>query len=367
MAKKILHVTYDMRIGGTERVLVNLINSAEAPYQMSVYCIEEPLGPWGIELQEQGIKISQSQRAAGFDRTLIKDIRAVIQKQKIDVVHCHQYTPWVYGALAAVGTSARVVFTEHGRFYPDRGSWKRRLVNPLLNRVTGAITSISVATADALEKFEYLPRQKIRVVYNGIEAVRVTQTQVDELRAKLALPTNALILGTIARLDPIKNHSLMLQAFAQVYRQHPNARLIIVGDGEEKNNIEKLAQKLAIEDALIMPGYHSDPSPYLALMDIFLLSSLSEGTSMTLLEAMSLGKPCVVTDAGGNAEVIADQVNGLVTKNQDVDAFANAILQLVQQPELRQSYAEQAKARFIEMFSVEKMSREYREIYGELG
>ena len=114
---KVLHVTYDMRIGGTEMVIKNIIEgSASNNVEMSIFCIEEPLGPWGLSLKENGISVTSYSRAPSFDLQLVRSLRRHIKRCSIDVVHCHQYTPWVYGALASLGTKAKVIFTEHGRF-----------------------------------------------------------------------------------------------------------------------------------------------------------------------------------------------------------------------------------------------------------
>jgi glycosyltransferase involved in cell wall biosynthesis len=171
---KILHLTFDMHIGGTEQVIKNLIEgSNDKQFQMSIFCIEEPIGPFGQMLQEKGISIDSTQRREGFDIKLIKTIRRHLKKHRIDVLHCHQYTPWVYGTLAALGIKTRIIFTEHGRFYPDRTSWKRKIINPLLTLFTDKITAISKATKQALVDFEYIPENKIEVIYNVIHAYMV--------------------------------------------------------------------------------------------------------------------------------------------------------------------------------------------------
>ena len=150
-AIKVTHLTFDMRIGGTEQVIKNLVeNSDPQQVEMSVLCIESPIGPFGDVLMKKGVSVTAFARAQGFDRSLIKKIRHYIQHNNIDVLHCHQYTPWVYGVLAAVATKTKVVFTEHGRFYPDSSSWKRKLINPILHRFTNATTAISKATKEAL-------------------------------------------------------------------------------------------------------------------------------------------------------------------------------------------------------------------------
>jgi glycosyltransferase involved in cell wall biosynthesis len=359
-----MHLTYDMRIGGTEMVIKNLIESSEHNlFDMSIFCIEEPIGPWGLVLQSNGLKITAKARQPRFDTSLIFAIRKHIKNNKIDILHCHQYTPWVYGVLSAFGTKTKVLFTEHGRFYPDSSSWKRKLINPWLCRITDHITSISKATKQALVEFENISESNIKVIYNGIRKPKVIKCKVDELRHKLDISIDTRVLGTIARLDSIKNHSMMLEAFSMVLKEHPDTVLIIVGDGEERKNIENKIRQLNIKDQVIIPGYEPQPQHYLALMDIFLLSSLSEGTSMTLLEAMSLGKPCVVTDAGGNKEIISDHYNGLVTPNNDAVMFALSIKELLHNSETLEHYGNNAKNRFTELFSVTSMTERFQQIY----
>ena len=363
----VMHLTYDMRIGGTEMVIKNLIEGSDhSLFDMSIFCIEEPIGPWGIDLQNNGLKITAKARQPGFDTALIVTIRKHIKENKIDVLHCHQYTPWVYGVLAAFGTKTKVIFTEHGRFYPDSSSWKRELINPWLCRITDHITSISKATKQALVEFENIPQNKIEVIYNGIKKPEVMAEKVAALREQLGISQDTTILGTIARLDPIKNHSMMLDAFALVLKEHPNTVLIIVGDGEERNNIENKIKQLGIKDQVILPGYEPQPQHYLALMDIFLLSSLSEGTSMTLLEAMALGKPCVATDAGGNPEIVADQLSGYVSKNDDFKDFAKKILLLTTMAKTRESLGVEANRIFHSKFSHQKMVSSYQQICNQL-
>ncbi len=326
---KVVHVTYDMRIGGTESVIKNLIETTSgSSCHHQVICLQPRLGPFGEELKKKGIEIHSLNWSNGFDVSVIKALRRFIDINSIDCLHCHQYTPWVYGTLAAAGTRTRVIFTEHGRFYPDSSNWKRKFINPLLVLLTDKITAISKATKAALSKYEFIPGNKIDVIYNGLTELEVSEKETTAIRESLEIPDDAFILGTIARFDPIKNHSMMLEAFSLALQNNPKLTLIMVGDGEERKNIESKIDSLDIRDKVRLTGYQSDPSAYLSLFDIFLLSSLSEGTSMTLLESLSLGIPCIVTDAGGNPEIIQHGVCGLVTPNDDALSFSKAIEKL---------------------------------------
>lgn len=365
---KILHVTFDMRIGGTEMVINSLFQGVdETNFEMSIFCIEEPLGPWGEQLRKQGVSINSVSRKPGVDFHVVKALRKCIQRDDIDLVHCHQYTPWVYGTLASVGTQAKVIFTEHGRFYPDSTSWKRKIVNPLLTRCTAAFTAISQATKTALGEFEFIPPDNIQVIYNGIAGLEPISSvaQLADLKAASGIASDCLVLGTIARFDPIKNHTMMLRAVAKVVARYPDTMLIMVGDGEERRNIEATIDQLGLEEKVLLTGYQKDPTVFLNLFDVFLLSSLSEGTSMTLLEAMSLEKPCVVTDAGGNPEVIQHGYNGLVTENDNDTAFAEGIITLIETNH-SVNYGRNGRRLFDEHFTEKKMCSQFQQLYASL-
>lgn len=367
-SRKVLHLTYDMRIGGTEMVIKNLVEGeALAKFDIGILCIEPKLGPFGELLKKQGVSVENLFWQGGFDLKLIKAIRAKIKRDQIDILHCHQYTPWVYGVLAAAFTKTKVIFTEHGRFYPDSSSWKRRFINPLLLAITNKVTSISKATKVALTEYEFVPAKRIEVIYNGIKGLIHDAQLSADVRQKLGITEQNVLFGTVARLDPIKNQTMMIQAFAKVLERHSHCRLVIVGDGEERDKLEQLVDELAIRDEVIFTGYITEPVNYISAMDAFLLSSLSEGTSMTLLESLSLGKPCIVTDAGGNAEVVEHDMVGWVSPNNDMMAFSANMNKFVEQSEVhRQQFSRQCKIRFSELFEDSVMQSKFVDLYEQL-
>lgn len=334
--------------------------------ESSVFCIEQPIGPWGEQLLREGISVTSFPRRPGFDLQVILAIREHLKKNRIDIVHCHQYTPWVYGALGAMGLKTKVVFTEHGRFYPDSASFKRRFINPVLAAMTDRITAISKATKEALVNFEYLKRESIQTVYNGISPITASANLQSTLRAKYEINEDCILLGTIARFDPVKNHRMMIEAFYEVAKHHPECRLVIVGDGEERSRIEATVDRLGLASAVILPGYISDPSPWIAAIDIFLLSSDTEGTSMTLLEAMSLAKPSVVTNVGGNPEIVLHPTTGRVSPRADADQFAHEILRLMASNDILRKTGLAAQNRFKAYFHSSVMQSAYDDIYASI-
>ncbi len=364
----ILHITFDMGLGGTEQVIRNLIKGSDSDrFKHHLCCIESPLGPWGRELKDMGIPVFVFQRKPKLDLGLISKIRALIKQHNINVVHTHQYTPFTYGFFAAIGLSAKVIFTEHGRFYPDSSTFKRRMINRLLFPFVDVVTAISEATKFALVQYECIQDTKIQVIYNGIHAVPTPKdSELKTLRQELGLKPEHLIFGTIARFDPIKNQALMIRAFAELNKKHPHTRLILVGDGSERPNLEALVAELALNDSVIFTGYRTNPYEFIHLFDVFLLTSLSEGTSMTLLEAMSAGKPCIASDAGGNPEIVTDQKTGLIFPSKDEIALVNALLQLTENESLRSQFGAEALSQFNHRFSSKKMQKTFGDIYTKL-
>lgn len=361
---RVLHVTFDMGIGGTEQVIRQLIaGSSELGVQNEILCIDGKVGPIGELLQNQGVVITPIKRNPGFDMALIRAMRAHIKTHNVDIVHCHQYTPYLYGFLAAMGTGVKVVFTEHGRFHPDRYRYKAMLINPLIAMLTPAIVAISAATRDALARYEFIPKWKIRVIYNGIQGLESDPAKTASLRESLGIPAQGYIVGTVSRLDPVKNQPMMLRGFKRFLEQCPDAWLLMVGDGPDRSKLEALAKDLQIDRRVIFTGFQTNPVDYLALLNIFLLSSFTEGTSMTLLEAMSLGIPAVTTNVGGNPEIVLNGQTGLLTPSSDEQAFADAVLQLWRNPEQAKVMAEASRERFMQQFSVKTMTQQYYDSY----
>jgi glycosyltransferase involved in cell wall biosynthesis len=362
---RIVHITFDMGIGGAEQVIYNLVRHTDSSrYDVSVLCLNEPLGPFGMALEKQGYEIHPLDRKPGFDWSLVRGIRRFVIANEVRVLHCHQYTPYVYGLLGAVLTGCKVIFTEHGRFYPDRRKWKRVLVNPLLNQFTDFITAISAATREALVLFENFPRRKIKVVYNGIDDSRFILPQEEGLKESLGIARDAHIIGTVARLDPIKNHPLMIKALKIVLEHFPGTVLVIVGDGPERAKLEVLTRELGLSSQVIFTGFREDTHLYYRIIDIFLLTSFSEGTAMTLLEAMAGSLPCIATDAGGNTEVVRDGETGFIILNNDEKALAEKVCNLLADEPLRRKMGRAGRKRFENEFTVEKMVRAYEEMYG---
>lgn len=361
---KILHVTFDMTIGGAQQVIRQLIENMDAEqFESEVVCIDNQLGGIGKILVQQGVKIHLLQRKAGLDLNLILELRKLIKKSRVNILHCHQYTPYFYGLLASIMSGAKVVFTEHGRFYPDYGTWKRKLLNRVFSLFTAKITSISEATKKALVVHENFRPEKIQVLYNGILDKSDIIVDKAELKKQFSIPGDAFLFGTISRLQPIKNQSLMIRAFKQIHAEQADTHLLIVGDGEIRSELESLVDTLGISTHVTFAGFQEDPYKFHSIIDVFLLPSFSEGTSMTLLEALSFSTPCVVTNVGGNPEIILDNECGLVVPSDDLVSLVDTLRKVMKTPGLMSSLQINARDRYLSHFTVDNMVNQFISIY----
>jgi glycosyltransferase involved in cell wall biosynthesis len=364
--RHILHITFNMHIGGTEQVIRNLVEGLDpAQYTSSILCIDGEIGPWGKELQTKGFQHFCWQRKPGLDTGLIRKISQLIRSEGIDILHCHQYTPYSYGCFGSLLSRVPVIFTEHGRFYPDFGTTKRRCINPLLQFKTAAITAISAATKVALVEHENFTERRIEVIYNGIAdlADSLKDDNKQALRQSLTLDPAEIVFGTISRLDTIKNQTMMIKAFAQALTIQPNIKLLIVGDGPERDTLHQLTADLQLNEAVVFTGFQANPQAYLSLMDVFLLPSLSEGTSMTLLEAMSFSKPSIATAVGGTPEILQHEKTGLLIENKDQQGLCDAITTLAGDATLRSTFGSNARRSYETHFTLGAMSRAYEALY----
>jgi len=354
-----LHVTYDMNIGGTEQVICQLIaGSSEQQFCHFLACTDGTTGPMLAHIEKHLSGSTILERSPGFDVSLMRSLRAYIRANRIDVVHAHQYTPFSYAVFACLGTDAALVFTEHGRFFPDSFSWKRRLLNPFLQFRCTAITAISAATADALVQYEWFRRQRIQVVYNGL-----AEPQFNPKAVVLKQSPDEIVFGTVCRFDSIKNLPLLIKAFADFKNRVPASRLILVGDGPENDRLRKLVSDLSLQSSVDFTGFQDNPSDYMSHFDVFVLPSFSEGTSMTLLAAMALGKSSIVTAVGGNTELITDGHSGAVVPSDSQSDLLCAMVDLASSEVKRAMMGVNARQDYLSRFSQESMGNAYETLY----
>ncbi|MEZ5065337.1 MAG: glycosyltransferase [bacterium] len=365
---RVAHVLHSLVVAGAEVLVHQLVRRLESEFEFSVLLLDE-IGPLGEDLRSRGIPVDVLGRRPGVDLALGVRLGRALRARKVQLVHAHQYTPWFYGGLGAVAGFGRprVLFTEHGRHYPDVRRPKRVLFNRALTPVTDGLVAVSGFIRDCLRDNEGLPESRIRVLYNGIDPARF-ETVPDRaaLRAEQGVGPDDPVVGIAARFAPVKDHATLFRAFAHVRSELPSAKLVLAGDGPLREELEALADQLAIRDCVRFLGVRRDVPALLHTWDVFSLSSLSEGTSVTLLEAMASGLPCVTTAVGGNPEIVEENVTGLLAPRGDHQALGRALCDVLGERERARVMGEAGRQRVRRLFTFDQMVEGYANLYRDL-
>jgi glycosyltransferase involved in cell wall biosynthesis len=360
---RVMQLVLSLSPGGTERLVIELCRRLAADVDTVVACLDEP-GEWAAEVTRLNIPVIALDRKPGFHPALSVRLGEVIKAQRINVIHCHHYSPFVYGLLAAVlHPTARLVFTEHGRLHGVGVSSKRRLVNPLLARWPSTICAVSGALKQHMVD-EGFPERSIQVVYNGIElGVRAQPAERAAMRATMGLGNEAFVVGSVGRLDPVKNLGALVDAMRVLKERYPVAKAVIVGDGPDRQALVERAAAVGLEADIIFTGYRSDVRAVMAAFDLYVNCSTYEGVSLTILEAMASALPVVASAVGGNPEVVIENETGLLIRPQ-AEAIAIAVSALIEHPARRQTMGNAARWRVKRHFTIERMVSDYAAAYG---
>jgi sugar transferase (PEP-CTERM/EpsH1 system associated) len=362
------HVLHSMVVAGAESLVHEMVLALEPEFDFSLYLLDR-IGPLGEDLAARGVPVTLLERKPGVDLGLARRLGRALRRDGVELVHAHQYTPWFYATLGAAQGFSRpkVLFTEHGRHYPDFRRPKRVAMNKLLLPFTDGIVAVSAFVRDCLRDHEGLPERRMRVLYNGIDPDRfdVAADRV-ELRREQGIGPDDPVVGTAARLAPVKDHATLLGAFREVKKRLPAAKLVLAGDGELREALESRAEALGIRDSIRFLGVRRDVPALLRTWDVFCLSSLSEGTSVTLLEAMASGLPAVVTRVGGNPEIVQEGVTGHTAPRGDAEALGDALVRVLRDPEAGERMGRAGRARVRESFTGARMIEEYHTLYRRL-
>jgi glycosyltransferase involved in cell wall biosynthesis len=360
---RVMQLVLSLSPGGTERLVIEIVRGLRAHQVDSVVCCLDTEGAWAREVAEMGVPVITLQRGTGFTPSLARSIAKLVSDCAIDVIHCHHYSPFVYGQLAGLlRPGVRVVFTEHGRLSDAPPSRKRRLVNPLLGRLPAAIYAVSEDLRRHMIA-EGFAAQRVEVLHNGIEpGAPATADGRHRARAALGLAPGALVVGTVARLDPVKDLPTLVRAFAALHVAHRHARLVVVGDGPERGRLDDLVGELGLRSSVVLAGHRQDVRALLPAFDIFANSSIHEGVSLTILEAMAAGIPVVATNVGGNPEVVLHDT-GILVPGRSEDALASALAMLAADADRRRAMGTAARARVESSFSAQRMVAAYAASY----
>jgi glycosyltransferase involved in cell wall biosynthesis len=274
----------------------------------------------------------------------------------------HNCGPLIYGGIAAhlCWPRPRVVYSEHNQIYSAPAGRKRRFRHYI--RMADAIVTVSDDLRCTLARMGIT--RNVEVIYNGIDPQRFRVADGQGLRAELGVSSDEYLIGTAVVLTPQKGIEFLLAAIPTVLKQLPRARFMIAGDGYKKAELHAAAAALGVGDRLVFLGYRSDVPRFLNAMDLYVLPSLWEGLPLALIEALACGKPAVVSDVGGNREIVADGVNGRLVPPGDPEALARAIIETARDPRFDPAAVrDRNRQKFEALFSVDAMVHAHEECY----
>jgi L-malate glycosyltransferase len=363
------HVLHRLQVAGAEVLAADLVRRLSDRFDFTLLCLDG-IGELGETLAAEGHEVIELGRRPGIDLAVARRLGRVLRDRRVDLVHAHQYTPFFYTAvgrtLSLWGGRPPILFTEHGRHYPDPRKRSHLLANRFLLRRRDRVTAVGGFVKRALIRNEGLPDRRIEVVYNGIDPTRFPQrgdASIAEARRRLGLDRDTTVLMQVARFHRVKDHETSVRAVAELTKRGRDFTMVYVGDGERREAMERLAEELGVAGCCRFVGVRRDVHEILPAADVFVLSSVSEGVSVTLLEAMATGVPICATDVGGNREVVAHGESGLLSPRGDALGLAGNLETLLGGAPLRQSMAEAGRRRLLETFTQERMHDRYAELY----
>ena len=282
-----------------------------------------------------------------------------------DVLHCFFFWSIVLGRLLKRNGVIRHVVENR----EDLGfSWGKPEYAVLRRsaHLADRVICVSQAVRLVVLEREDLDPSRVLVVRNGVERAPVLARR-EEAREELGIADSDEVVGMVANLNrPVKGVEYFIDATPLILRTVPSARFFIFGDGRLKSDLERQADSLGVRDRVVFAGYRPDVARYYAAFDVSVLTSLSEGLSITLLESMQHGLPVVVTDVGGNGEVVVEDVTGYLVPPRAVEPFAERVVHLLTNPTLRRQMGEAARQVVAERFDADRVAQKYLDIYANL-
>jgi sugar transferase (PEP-CTERM/EpsH1 system associated) len=362
---RVMHVVRTLATGGTENVVRKLMSALDPHRFQQTVCTliagDESRLVNTISLDRRGDR-------AEF---LVPKLARLFVRMRPDVVHSRNWATIEAVAAAKLARINAVVHSEHGRDLQTMGRqpWRRRHLRRLSYAWADRVFCVSQELKDYYCRELGIEATSLEVIPNGVdvEQYRPNLLARMNLRGKLGVDLNTMVVGTVSRLDPIKDHFTLLNAVENTLRKGVKLKLVIVGDGSNRTWLEnELASRPDLSLHTVLTGDVRDVSDWLNSFDVFVLPSLSEGMSNTLLEAMAVGVAPIATAVGGNTEVIVDGHSGLLVQPKDAGRICDYLTTLSAAHDWRRDLGRNARERVMARFSVESMLQGYERMYCQL-
>jgi glycosyltransferase involved in cell wall biosynthesis len=360
--RHVAHILSSFGIGGQERVALDLASGQLASgYDVSAVSLTPaPDGPLAVEFRARGVGVHRVPRPRPvLDPMVVLRLTRWLRAHRVDLVHTHNPMALVYGAPAAWLAGAAVVHTKHGKNAPGT---RALLLRRVAARFVDVFVAVSRETAEAARAGKEVHENRLRIIQNGIELDQFAPDPAarSRVRAELGIAPEAWVVGTVGRLAPEKNQQLLLRAVAPLLGD--GVRVVIAGDGPLLRPLRDLAEELGVERFVHLLGARRDVAAVLNALDVFVLTSTTEGLPLVIPEAMAVGLPIIATAVGGVPGVVEDQVTGFLVDSEDELGLRARVGRLRSDPGMCNALALRARIAS-HRFAAATMWREYERIY----
>lgn len=368
---RVVFLVGNTRLGGTE---LNAVRTAErldrARFDLRVVCLGEN-GPLAERYRAMGVPLENMPINSFYGPSMVRSglrFARMVAREGIDIVHAHDVYSNIFGAVWARAAGVPVLITSR-RWWTALPNRKLRWPNRVAVSRSTAVLANSTAVARLVESEAAAAAGKVWTIPNFVDDEVFGAPGEDErqrLRAEWNAPDDAVVIGCVARLHPVKDHAGLLRAFARLRARRPHVYLVLIGDGEERRTLESLVSDLDLSDAVHFAGEQRARTNLHRGFDISVLSSVSEGFPNSLVEAMAAGNPVVATAIGGCVDAVANGETGLLVSPGRPAQLADALLRLVENPELRADFGRAGERRARERFHVSSVVPALEEMYTQL-
>jgi sugar transferase (PEP-CTERM/EpsH1 system associated) len=359
----VMQVVYSLGAGGSERLACDLGLRLDPSRVRSSVCALDAGGPLAADLSRAGIPFHVMGRRPGFDWRVIPRLYRLFRERRVDLVQTHHLVSIVYGGLAARLAGAVLVHVEHEYFSLKRP--RARRVLRVLARLCHHIVAVGEEVQEFLVSEIGLPRSKVVVIRNGVDVV-LYSPQKRVLRAALGFAPEDRLIGHVARLEAEKDQETLLLAFRTLLGAHPNARLVIVGDGSRRDDLRQVSTSLGIAERVDFLGSRNDVADILPHLDVFVLSSIHEGLPLALLEAMACARPVVATAVGEVPRVVRNGITGVTVPPGDPAALAASLAVVLERAAWAAAMGQAARLLIENTFNIDCSAQQYQALYHTL-
>ncbi|QDU50771.1 glycosyltransferase [Gimesia panareensis] len=352
---RVCHLSLTLCTGGLERLLVDFarFNNSDQ-FELEFVALGETGAP-AEDIQKLGCPVIQFPLTAPGKLGRIRQLQEFFKEKNYDLLHTHNAYPHFYGTLAGrlAGIPA-IVQTRHGRRFGN--TFNERLQFALASRLADRVIPVSDDTGNRCREVGWLSQNKVTRIWNGIDVDRFA----------FSGPAAQMRAITVSRLSPEKDLTTLLKAVRLVKETIPEFELMIVGDGPERKKLEQITAALHLESRVRFLGERNDVPDLLTQAGFYVSSSLTEGISLTLLEAMSVGLPIVATSVGGNPEIVQQPDTGLLVPSANAALLSDAICEMCSQPDKWLGMGQAARERVEQHFNVRSMIKDYENLYHQI-